>query len=243
MSTNPVWDEAVKQHWLLRDEQDKKNKASKRADAGTRGSVTGGKHLAPLEEAVAGLFRADPDIGAKLTILYGGKHTLPGYYRRSKNWDLVVLYRGVLVAAVEFKSQVGSIGNNHNNRTEESLGNSADLLRANELGMFGEVNPWIAYILVLEKSDKSTKPVRDDRTLFPSDRDFDRVAYLDRYRITFKRMLLEGKYNAVVVAASEKGGGVFDEPEVQLSFANFEAEVAGRLAKIKTLPDASFPHP
>ncbi len=38
-----------------------------------------------------------------------------------KKWDLLVV-EGCLIAAIEFKSQVGSFGNNYNNRTEEALG-------------------------------------------------------------------------------------------------------------------------
>ena len=42
---------------------------------------------------------------------------VPGYYRASKNWDfLVVAPNGKLIALVEFKSQIGSYGNNFNNR-------------------------------------------------------------------------------------------------------------------------------
>jgi hypothetical protein len=33
---------------------------------------------------------------------------LPGFYRARKRWDMAVKYRGALVAALEFKSQVGS---------------------------------------------------------------------------------------------------------------------------------------
>ncbi|TCM33223.1 PaeR7I family type II restriction endonuclease [Kribbella sp. VKM Ac-2568] len=51
---------------------------------------------------------------------------LPGFYRRAKEWDIVT-YRGILVAAVECKSQVGSFGNNFNNRTEEAIGNAVSI--------------------------------------------------------------------------------------------------------------------
>jgi len=175
-----------------------------------------------------------------LEVRSGGKHTLPGYYRRSKNWDIVVTYRGALVAAIEFKSQVGSIGNNHNNRTEEALGNSDDVWRAHEAGLLGPIRPWLAFVLVLEKSPASTRPVRDDQTIFPTDREFDTAAYLDRYRITFLRLIQDGKYDAAVVAASERGGGVFDEPVPRLSFNRLEREVELRLSAIKQLPDAAF---
>ncbi len=34
---------------------------------------------------------------------------------------------GKLLAGIEFKSQVGSFGNNYNNRTEEAIGSAADI--------------------------------------------------------------------------------------------------------------------
>lgn len=53
--------------------------------------------------------------------------TLPGYFRPTKLWDLLVIYKGELIAAVELKSQVGpSFGNNFNNRTEEATGTAHD---------------------------------------------------------------------------------------------------------------------
>jgi len=52
---------------------------------------------------------------------------LPGYYRSEKKWDLIALSGGELVAAMEFKSQVGpSFGNNFNNRCEEAIGSATD---------------------------------------------------------------------------------------------------------------------
>jgi len=82
--------------------------------------------MAPLQQVVVGdLFRADPALD--LHVRTDGLLTLPGYYRRTKNWDLIVTHCGLLVAAVEFKSQLGSFGNNFNNRSEEAIGNVADI--------------------------------------------------------------------------------------------------------------------
>jgi len=56
---------------------------------------------------------------AKAQVLRNGRVlTLPGFFRPTKLWDLLVLHEGRLVAALEFKSQVGSFGNNFNNRDE-----------------------------------------------------------------------------------------------------------------------------
>jgi hypothetical protein len=56
--------------------------------------------------------------------------TLPGYFRPTKLWDLLVIHKSELIAAIELKSQVGSFGNNFNNRTEEAIGTAHDLWTA-----------------------------------------------------------------------------------------------------------------
>lgn len=242
--TKEIYNDAVREHWAIRAAQEAKQRANGGPqDAGTRSTVTGGKHLVPLERAVARIFTDHPTIGSAVVVRNGGNHTLPGWYRRAKNWDLVVTYRGVLVAAIEFKSQVGSIGNNHNNRTEEALGNSVDIWRAHEAAMLGPILPWVGFVMVLEKSDKTTQPKRKGGAIFPIDPAFDGLSYLDRYRLTFQRLLAERKYDGAVVVASEAGQGVFDEPVPALSFATFEAKLKGRLEEIANMEDSAFPHP
>src|SRR5207249_3154345 len=87
-----------------------------------------------------------------------GRPTLPGYYRVAKQWDLVVVHGGYLVAAIEFKSQVGSVGKNYNNRFEEALGSATDINAAQrEFDAFGPLSPWLAFVLVLEETDETEK--------------------------------------------------------------------------------------
>jgi hypothetical protein len=53
---------------------------------------------------------------------------LPGFFRPTKEWDLLAIHDGKLLAVIEAKSQVGpSFGNNFNNRTEEAMGSALDL--------------------------------------------------------------------------------------------------------------------
>lgn len=53
---------------------------------------------------------------------------LPGFFRPTKEWDLLVVREQTLIAAIEAKSQVGpSFGNNFNNRTEEAMRSAIDL--------------------------------------------------------------------------------------------------------------------
>src|SRR3546814_16052750 len=51
---------------------------------------------------------------------------LPGFFRATKNWDVLVIHERRLLGVFEFKSQVGSISNNFNNRSEEVIGRSEE---------------------------------------------------------------------------------------------------------------------
>jgi type II restriction enzyme len=229
------FDQAIRAFWAGRDLQTQRQVESGKVDAGTRGAVTGGGHLQAMQDAVANEF-GDPDLIAGLEILRKGKLSLPGYYRRSKDWDLVVLYRDVLVAAIEFKSQVGSFGNNFNNRTEESIGNAVDIWRAYEDGLLGPVRPWIAFVMVIEHAPGSAKPLtRDGKTLYPPDPIFANTSYIDRYRILLRRLVRERLYDAAAFVSTERGGGIYDDPEPELSLHNLSAAIAGRVAYIKHL--------
>ena len=233
------WKTPIDLFWAVRDQQTQRQIEAGVVDAGTRGSVTGGKHMDALTEAVAALFRGDP--GLLVEVRHGGRISLPGYYRRTKDWDLVVTYRGALVAAVELKSQVGSFGNNFNNRSEEAIGNAVDIWRAYEEGYFGDVRPWLGFVMVLEKTKRSTEPLGDPAATFPTDPVFDGTGYLDRYRILMRRLVREKQYDAAVVVATAQGETAIEEPAFDLSFTNFEAAITSRLAYIKALPDHAFP--
>jgi len=128
-------------------------------DRGDRSAVTGGKHLDGFLELMATLLEA---AGLqRATIYWGKKSELPGWFRAEKSWDLLVVADGQLVAIVEFKSQVGSFGNNFNNRTEEVLGNATDLWAAYEEGAFRpSARPWLGYLLLLEDAPGSNVAVR-----------------------------------------------------------------------------------
>lgn len=85
---------------------------------------------------------------------------LPGYYRARKKWDMAVRYKGALVAALEFNSQVGSVGKNINNRFEEALGTGTDTWAAQtKFSAYGEVPPWLGYVFVLQETDE-TEPAQ-----------------------------------------------------------------------------------
>lgn len=223
---------AVKAFWAGRDFQTQRQVETGTIDAGTRGSVTGGLHLNALQELIAGEFSPLADLGA--TVRRSGIIPLPGYYRRTKNWDIVVTYNDVLVAAIECKSQVGSFGNNFNNRTEEAIGNAVDLWRAYEAGLIGKIKPWLGFVFVFEYSPGSTIPVRDQGApLYRTDPAFDHSSYTTRYQLLFQRLVRERLYDAACLISSAKGDGIYDEPLREVSTRNLSAAIAGRIAYIK----------
>lgn len=102
---------------------------------GSRDAVTSGKNMdgfVALAEHVA------RHVGLRGDTIHTRSRdvVLPGYYRPTKRWDALVIDRGRLLAVFEFKSQVGSFGNNFNNRSEEAIGSAADLWVAYKQGGF-----------------------------------------------------------------------------------------------------------
>jgi hypothetical protein len=226
------YDAAIRAFWAGRDLQTQKQIETGNVDAGTRGSVTGGTHLNALQELIAGEFGPLAENGAR--VRHRGILPLPGYYRRTKNWDIVVTYNDILVAAIECKSQVGSFGNNFNNRTEEAIGNAVDLWRSYEGGYFGAVRPWLSFVFVIEHAVDSTSVVRDQGApIFRTDPIFDNSSYTARYRILFDRLVRERLYDAACLISTVKGEGIHAEPLLEVSTVNLTAAIAGRIAYIQ----------
>ena len=114
--------EAVQAFWGNREKARQKQIESGNIDQGERAGVTAGKNMDGFIALVIDLVRAN---GLDHAAIHRDRAvvTLPGYFRPTKLWDLLVINEGRLIAALEFKSQVGpSFGNNFNNRTEEAIG-------------------------------------------------------------------------------------------------------------------------
>lgn len=225
---------AVRKYWTVRAEQAKKQTDAGRLDAGTRGEVTGGAHLDAMAELVEQLF-LDAGISSD-KIHRRGKLNLPGYYRPAKEWDLLVLDGDRLIAAIEFKSQVGpSFGNNYNNRCEEAIGTATDLWAAYRAGLLGDTKPWVGYMMFLQEAPASTKAVKiPSLAPYRPDPIFGTApSYKDRYAILLDRLFKDDVYNAVCfVTSSADPTTQIHEPVAELSFRNFAAAVKGRVAQV-----------
>lgn len=208
-------DDALLAFWTGRDEQVARQRASGRIDAGTRGAVTGGGHLdeiARLLADVAVAAGADPTQTAYSGGPSARRTVLPGYYRPTKSWDLVVWESDTPIVVVELKSQVGSFGNNANNRVEESLGNPVDLRGAADARLI-RGRPWTGYAYVIEDCPASRRASRE-RTDVRVDAAFRDWTYVSRVGILCARMAEMGDYDATWAVATERPPAFgWSEPE------------------------------
>jgi hypothetical protein len=159
---------------------------------------------------------------------------LPGFFRPTKQWDIVVVYEGSLIAALEFKSQRGpSFGNNYNNRTEEAVGTATDLWTAyREQALGGTFRPWLGWLTLLEDCEQSTRPVGVEEPHFKVLTEFRGASYAKRYEITLRKLRLEKLFDATAfLMCSEKQGqtGQYTEPAADLAMKPFLASLAGHV--------------
>ncbi len=239
MSGRPLFDEhgfraAVQACWDERSSAAHRQETGGRArDVGLRTGVTSGRHLDSLAAVVANVF---VDVGLPATSVFLRKRVeLPGYFRAEKQWDLVVVHDGELVAAIELKSMLGSYGNNLNNRVEEAVGNAHDLLRAYEEGRFGSNAraPWIGFVYVVQEDAKSTSAVTPKEPHFDVDPVFDGASYVDRVVLLCRRLVVKRLYSgACVVTSDGSGPAAVREPADDLTFAKFVAGISGRVGEV-----------
>lgn len=216
--------QAVAFYWQTRDGQRSAQKSRGLMDAGFRSAVTGGAQM-------DGFIQLFTDIlvqaGIAERFIFRKKALeLPGFFRPTKEWDLLVVKDGQLVAAIEAKSQVGpSFGNNFNNRTEEAMGSALDLWTAFREGAFnGGVQPFLGYFFMLEECDASNRPVRVREPHFRVLPEFVGASYTKRYELFCRKLVLERHYTVAsfIVSKNDAGlDGIYREPARDLSFASF----------------------
>lgn len=226
--------EAVKKFWTSRTSAAEKQKIAGKVDQGERAGVTSGKNMDGFLGLCADIVRANGLDDAHIHQIRAVV-TLPGYFRPTKLWDLIVMRDGRLVAALEFKSQVGpSFGNNFNNRTEEAIGTAVDLWTAYREGAFGEhPKPFVGWMMLVEDCPASRSPVNDRSPHFPIFPDFQRASYADRYNILCKRLVQEQLYTSAALMMSPRtaaADGAFTSLSELTSLKTFITSFAGHIA-------------
>jgi hypothetical protein len=223
---------AVAHYWQTLDAQGTRQSTGD-ADRGHRQAVTGGKQMNGFCELVSWAVAANGM--PKASIFVRDSLELPGFFRATKKWDLVVVHQKKLVAAVEFKSQAGpSFGNNFNNRTEEALGNAMDISTAFREGAFGlqGMRPWVGWMMLLERCDGSSRTVGVDEPHFKAFDEFREASYARRYEILLRKLLLERHYDGAALVLADRAGGLhgeYSEPAVDLTIKRFLAGLGGHV--------------
>jgi len=225
--------EAVMAFWGKRGTAQQKQIEAGKLGVDGRAGVTSGKNMDAFGTLVIDLVHAN---GLGHAAIHRQKPlvTLPGYFRPTKLWDLLVIHEGRLVAAIELKSQVGSFGNNFNNRTEEAIGTAHDLWTAYRENAFGKhPRPFVGWLMLVEDEQASRTPVRDSSPHFPVFKEFQGASYLKRYDILCQRLVQEQVYTAAALLASPRTGdktGDFSALSEMTSLKTFVTTLAGHIA-------------
>ena len=215
---------AVAHYWQTRAGQRQKQEESGKADQGSRSAVTGGAQMDGFINLFTDLIT---QAGIHERFIFRKKTVeLPGFFRPTKEWDLLVVKDKTLIAVIEAKSQVGpSFGNNFNNRTEEAMGSALDLWTAfRERAYLQSPQPFLGYFFMLEDCDASNRPVSVQEPHFKVLLEFVGASYMKRYELFCRKLVLERHYtaSAFITSGSQDGiHGDFKTPADDLSIERF----------------------
>lgn len=221
--------QAITHFWSTRNRQKDTTKKSNRS------AVTGGKQLDGFLDL---LTLVAEEMGIPRECIYLKSNHISGYFRPTKDWDLLIISPNKkLIAVVELKSQVGSFGNNFNNRTEEALGSAIDLWTAYRENAFpSQSSPWLGYLMLVEKSEKSTKAVRVSEPHFKVFPEFIGCSYLDRYKLLCQKLMLERHYTQCCLLWSKDDdsyGNLADEISIEAFISSFQGHLLSHLREFQ----------
>ena len=224
--------QAVAHYWETRRTQGDKQKQSGKADQGLRSAVTGGAQMDGFITLFTDLITT---AGIPQRSIFRKKAVeLPGFFRPTKEWDLLVVQKDTLIAAIEAKSQVGpSFGNNFNNRTEEAMGSALDLWTAyREHAYRASPQPFLGYFFMLEDCEGSNKPVKVQEPHFKVFPEFVNASYMRRYELFCRKLVLERHYtaSAFITSSAEAGlKGAYRTPAEDVSVERFAKVLVAHL--------------
>ncbi|WP_041793982.1 PaeR7I family type II restriction endonuclease [Pararhodospirillum photometricum] len=222
---------AVRAFWQARGYAHARQQEGGSRDQGERAGVTAGKNMDAFVDLVTDLVRAN-GLGDALVHRQRALLTLPGHFRATKQWDVLIFQEKRLIAALEFKSQAGpSFSSNFNNRCEEAIGTALDLWTACREGAFGPgARPFVGWLMLVEDAPGSRAPVRDTCPHFPLDPAFTGASYLERYTVLCQRLMQERLYTAAGVMASPRDTDSYRDLSPETSLRAFLAALAGHAA-------------
>ena len=222
--------QAIKRFWKTRSGQLKDQKHRHVSDQGNRGAATGGQQLNGFADLLS---KISIDAGIPEECIFTKNSVLPGFFRATKKWDfLIISPKKNLVACIELKSQVGSFGNNFNNRSEEAIGSAVDIWTAYREGSFPcQPAPWLGFLFVVEKCNASDSEVKIDEPHFKTRAEFKKSSYLKRYEILCQKLIRERLYTSTTLIWTKKSSrnAEYGYPTNALSFESFVSSFSSYL--------------
>lgn len=226
---------AVSHYWKTRAGQKNKQSLAGKADQGLRSAATGGAQMDGFIDLFTEIIT---DCGIPERYVFRKKAVeLPGFFRPTKEWDLLVVREDMLFVAIEAKSQVGpSFGNNFNNRTEEAIGSALDLWTAyRERAYLTSPQPFLGYFFMLEDCEASRRPIKVQEPHFKVFPEFVGASYLRRYELFCRKLVLERHYTAAAFITSTANGGIrglYATPADDLSLERFASVLVAHLGGV-----------
>lgn len=237
--------EAVRKFWSIRE----------------KNGVRSGKTLDPFVELITWVVHSHGLPEA--VVLTGRKAQLPGFFRPTKSWDIVILDHDKLIAAIELKSIADSFGKNANNRNEEALGSGVDIKETfEEDGFEGLTRLFTGYLILVEDCKETLTSVQiqmkhfrvmEEFMLTPKVRDeiyvrndkgeypaIDGVSYMERFDILCRRLMQKKLYTAASVIKSPRSAitsGEYSHVSRETSVKAFLASLGSHVETIAAIKE------
>ena len=205
---------------------------SSRKNAGTRkladGSMTGFIDLISEVVHANGLTDANIIRKSKLAVL-------PGHFRPTQSWDLLVMNKGKLIAAIKFDAQVGtSIGKNGDSCCERAISLAIDFRGVYRRWTFGAgTKPFVGYLVLLEDNPASRAPIKAISPHFPLVPEYRNTSYAELYDSLCKKLIMDGLYTAATVIVAPRAAsksGAYSEMSDMTGLKSFVSTLAAHVA-------------
>lgn len=245
LEVEKILGQAVKHFWETRARQQKaQGTKTGKKDIGNRPSALATKHADGFIQLLAAIVQDAGLSGTEIAFKEKRTRTLPGFFRPSKEWDIVIYHKGELVAVIEVKSIASSFGNNLNNRVEEALGSATDFWAAYKAGAFHpSQQPWLGYLFMMVEDPISLRPRRTIKlSPYEVDLAFQTKSYMDGYQETCRRLIRERLYDACCFFSSSRemgSKGKYSEPDLELGIRSFAVSLHARVSAFASIKRGS----
>lgn len=162
--------------------------------------------------------------------------TIPGYFRPTKDWDVVVCNGHELGALIELKSQVGSLGKNFNNRAEEAIGNAKDVRVAFTNDLLGTEAPFVAFLMVIEDCDDMVNSRTTRSKYFAVDPELRDTPFAVRWQRLLSRLVREQLYDAACLLPTTRDATERVQVDDEVGSDRFLARLVARAQYLSMRP-------